>query len=40
MESTPDTEPRYVSVLVREDLRERAEREIAWLEAEADDAEE
>ena len=36
MESTPETD-RYVPVLVRADLRERAEREIAWLEQEADD---
>ena len=31
---------RYVPVLVRKDLREKAQREIVRLEAEADDAEE
>ena len=31
---------RYVPVLVCEDLWEKAQRENAWLEAEADDAEE
>ena len=31
---------RYVPVLVCEDLREKAQREIVRLEAEADDAEE
>ena len=37
MARTWSDEPRYVPILVRADLREKAEREIAWLEAEFDD---
>jgi hypothetical protein len=40
MAPTWEDEPRYVPVLVREDLREKAERELAWMETEADAASE